>query len=77
MNSSLAANILIFFIKLYKNTISPFLPPACKYYPTCSDYAVKAITYYGAVKGGWLAVYRILRCNPFSKGGYDDIWKKD
>lgn len=77
MNTGLTARFFIYLIKGYKLFISPVLPPVCKYYPTCSDYAIKAITYYGPFKGGIKAIYRILRCNPFSKGGYDDIWKKD
>ena len=47
--------------------------PTCKYYPTCSQYAIEAIEKYGALKGGFLAIKRILRCNPFSKGGYDPV----
>lgn len=60
-------------IRFYQLGISPLLPPACKYYPTCSQYGYDAIEKYGVVKGGWLAAWRILRCNPFSKGGYDPV----
>lgn len=64
---------LIRLIRLYKKYISPGLPPSCKYLPTCSDYAIDAIMKYGAFKGSFLAAWRILRCNPFSKGGYDPV----
>jgi len=62
---------VIFLIKLYQRFISPLIPGKCRYYPTCSNYAVMAIEKYGLIKGGIKAVYRILRCNPFSKGGVD------
>lgn len=65
--------MLIYIIKLYKKYISPLNPPSCKYYPTCSQYGLEAIEKYGALKGGFLALKRILRCNPFSKGGYDPL----
>ena len=48
-------------------------PPCCKYYPTCSQYAVEALQKHGILKGGTMAIWRILRCNPFSKGGYDPV----
>ena len=64
---------LIRLIRLYKKYISPGLPPSCKYLPTCSDYAIDAIMKYGAFKGSFMAAWRILRCNPFSKGGYDPV----
>ncbi len=60
-------------IRFYKRKISPHMPPSCKYLPTCSEYAIDAIEKYGAFKGFWMAVWRILRCNPFSKGGYDPV----
>ena len=63
----------IFCIRFYQKHVSPLFPPCCKYYPTCSQYAVEAITKYGVIKGSLLAVWRILRCNPFSKGGYDPV----
>ncbi|HHT78770.1 MAG TPA: membrane protein insertion efficiency factor YidD [Actinobacteria bacterium] len=65
--------ILIFIISIYKKHISPFFPPSCRFYPTCSVYAVQAIEKYGAIKGSIKAIYRILRCNPFNKGGYDPV----
>ncbi len=66
----------IFLIKFYKKFISPifhFLGVECKYYPTCSQYALEAIEKYGFLKGSFLAGKRILKCNPFSKGGYNPL----
>ena len=68
--------VLILLIKIYKKCISPFfefLGFKCKFYPTCSEYTAQAIEKYGAVKGTFLGVKRILKCNPFSKGGYDPL----
>ncbi len=65
--------ILIFPIKLYQRVISPLLPPSCKYYPTCSNYAVQAIEKHGVFLGSLMALTRILRCNPFVSGGYDPV----
>ena len=68
--------ILIFLIKIYKKTISPFLGNLgihCKYYPSCSEYTKQAIEKYGVIKGCLLGAKRILKCNPFSKGGYDPL----
>jgi putative membrane protein insertion efficiency factor len=65
--------ILINIIKAYQKLISPLFPPSCRFYPTCSVYAVEAITKYGAFKGSIKAVWRILRCNPFNKGGFDPV----
>ena len=66
----------IYLIKFYKKFISPifhFLGVECKYYPTCSQYALEAIEKYGLLKGSFLVGKRILKCNPFSKGGYDPL----
>jgi uncharacterized protein len=60
-------------IRLYQRFISPGLPRRCKYYPTCSAYAVQAIERYGILRGSVLAAWRLLRCNPFSLGGYDPV----
>jgi uncharacterized protein len=60
-------------IWLYQKFISPLLPPSCRFVPTCSQYAVEAISHFGIVKGGWLAVRRIARCHPFNPGGYDPV----
>ena len=60
-------------IRGYQRWISPFLPSSCKYYPSCSQYAYEAIAKYGLLKGGALAAWRLLRCNPYSKGGFDYV----
>ena len=66
-------NILIAMIRFYQKFLSPLKHPICPYPPTCSQYGLEAIQKYGAVKGSLLACWRILRCNPFSKGGYDPV----
>jgi len=65
--------IIIFFIRIYRRFISPILPDSCRFYPSCSQYAIDAIGKYGAFKGSMITAYRILRCNPFNKGGYDPV----
>ena len=65
--------LMLWAIRFYRAQISPGRPPCCRYIPTCSQYALEAIEKYGALKGGWLAFKRILRCNPFHKGGYDPV----
>ncbi len=66
--------LLLWFITLYKRHISPLTPPSCRFRPTCSQYAYEAINKYGACKGGYLALRRILRCHPFYKGDpYDPV----
>lgn len=65
--------ILISVIRFYRRHISPHLPAMCRFYPTCSQYAIEAIEVHGAFKGGFLALFRILRCNQFSRGGYDPV----
>jgi uncharacterized protein len=57
----------------YKWAISPLLPPSCRYVPTCSEYAMEAVERYGALRGGYMAAARLLRCHPFAKGGYDPV----
>lgn len=64
---------LIVPIKFYQHFISPFTPPMCRYTPTCSHYAVEAIMKHGPIKGTWLAIKRILRCNPWGGSGYDPV----
>ena len=65
--------IILYLIKMYRTKISPMYPPRCKCIPTCSQYAVEAIEKYGVIKGGLMSTWRILRCNPFSKGGFDPV----
>lgn len=64
---------MIFLIKLYQRHISHIKGTKCPYFPTCSAYGLEAVEKYGALKGGFLALWRIVRCNPFSKGGYDPV----
>jgi putative membrane protein insertion efficiency factor len=68
-----SAEILIFFIGIYRKAVSPLFPACCRFQPTCSQYMIDAVTKYGAIKGGLMGIWRILRCNPFSKGGYDPV----
>jgi putative membrane protein insertion efficiency factor len=65
--------ILLAIIWFYKRAISPYLGNVCRFTPTCSEYAIEAIGKYGALKGSGMAAWRILRCNPFCKGGYDPV----
>ena len=70
---SLPKQFLLWLIRFYKNQISPLHPACCRFTPTCSQYALEAIQKYGALKGGALALRRILRCHPLCKGGYDPV----
>lgn len=66
--------LLLWLIRFYRRNLSPRKrKPCCRYFPTCSQYALTAVERYGAWKGGRLAAWRLLRCNPFSKGGYDPV----
>ncbi len=65
--------VLLAAVRLYKVCISPLLPPSCRYLPTCSEYAAEAIHRHGALRGSALAVWRLLRCQPFCRGGYDPV----
>lgn len=67
---------LIWFVRGYQVVISPALPQRCKYYPSCSQYAIDAIREYGALRGFVLAGWRLLRCNPWSLGGYDPVQRQ-
>ena len=60
-------------LRSYKSLVSPWLPPSCRYVPTCSEYAMEAVERYGAVRGSWMAVTRLLRCHPLAQGGYDPV----
>ena len=65
--------LVLSVLRLYKTRVSPLLPPACRYTPTCSEYAMEAIEQRGVLIGGLLATKRVLSCNPFSRGGYDPV----
>ena len=65
--------IFILLIRGYQRFISPLLPPTCRYSPSCSHYGVEALKKHGVFKGSWLTISRILRCNPWTKGGYDPV----
>ena len=67
----LPRRMLVYLIRLYQKYISPCFPKHCKYYPTCSEYTMQAVDKYGIIKGSLLGIIRILKCNPFSKGGVD------
>jgi putative membrane protein insertion efficiency factor len=66
----------VFVIRAYKKYLSPFLPRMCRYYPTCSEYAAKAVDRHGFLRGTVMGVFRILRCNPFFEGGFDPVPQK-
>ena len=70
---SLVAKCLVRAVRGYRRYLSPLLPDSCIYSPTCSEYALEAIQKYGAARGSWLAFRRVLRCNPFRRGGYDPV----
>ncbi len=65
--------LVLDILSIYKVAVSPFLPPACRFEPTCSDYTRQAVEKYGAIRGTWMGVKRILRCQPFCKGGHDPV----
>jgi len=65
--------LLIALVRFYQKALSPHLPASCRYQPSCSHYALTALERYGALRGGWMAFRRVLRCNPFSRGGYDPV----
>ena len=65
--------LLLLVLRVYKRWISPALPPACRYEPTCSMYAMQAIERYGAIRGGWMGLKRIARCHPGYPGGFDPV----
>ena len=65
--------LLLAPLHLYRRVISPALPARCRYYPSCSQYAVEAVRSYGLIRGGILAVWRVIRCNPVSRGGFDHV----
>ena len=65
--------LIIGIIKTYQTLISPLFPPSCRFYPSCSQYALEAVSTYGALRGGWLAIKRISKCHPFHEGGLDPV----
>ncbi|HHX92397.1 MAG TPA: membrane protein insertion efficiency factor YidD [Clostridiales bacterium] len=65
--------LIVFIIRAYQRMISPVLPKTCRFEPTCSTYCIQAVTKYGALKGSWLGLKRILRCHPWNPGGYDPL----
>lgn len=67
------SGVAVYIIKFYKFFISPLLPAACRYYPTCSVYSIEAIKRFGIIKGGFLSLKRVLSCNPFFDGGFDPV----
>ena len=64
---------IVALIRFYRRSISPYKQPSCRFIPTCSAYALEAVEKYGALKGSWLAIRRILKCHPFHEGGYDPV----
>ena len=68
-------SLALAMLRLYKRWISPAFPPSCRYVPTCSEYAMEAVARYGALRGGMMAAWRLLRCHPLAKGGYDPAIK--
>lgn len=71
--TSPATRPLIALIRAYQRFVSPALPPSCRYYPTCSTYAIESLERHGLLKGSWFAARRVLRCHPFHPGGYDPV----
>ncbi|WP_339147403.1 MULTISPECIES: membrane protein insertion efficiency factor YidD [unclassified Sutcliffiella] len=69
-------HVFLFIIRFYRKFISPLTPPTCRFYPTCSHYGMEAIGRFGAIKGGWLTIKRILKCHPFHPGGIDHVPEK-
>jgi len=67
------AKLIVLLIRGYQIFISPLFPPSCRFYPTCSQYSMEAISKYGLIKGGWLSLKRLSRCHPFNPGGYDPL----
>ena len=66
-------HVLLAALRFYQRWVSPLTPPQCRYYPSCSNYAYTAVATHGAVRGSWLAARRLLRCHPFTPGGYDPV----
>ena len=73
MTGSLIGRALVTVLRFYRTAVSPLRPPTCRYMPSCSAYALEAIERFGAARGTWLALRRLLRCHPFHAGGYDPV----
>jgi hypothetical protein len=73
LSIQLLIRILLLLLRFYKVGVSPFLPPSCRFVPSCSEYTMEAIKKYGSFRGCWMGVRRILRCHPFHSGGYDPV----
>ncbi len=73
MSNNILKTVFVGLVRGYQYLISPILPPSCRFIPTCSTYTIQAIEKYGVMRGSWLGVRRILRCHPFSRGGYDPV----
>jgi uncharacterized protein len=69
--------ITLQLLRGYKWVLSPMLPPACRFVPSCSEYAMEAVERYGVLLGGWMAMIRLLRCHPLSRGGYDPVVREE
>lgn len=67
------SKVFILLVKFYQRAISPYLPPSCRYTPTCSEYTIQALQKYGIIKGGWKALKRIVSCNPWGGHGHDPL----
>lgn len=65
--------LIVFMLRAYKSLVSPILPPACRFHPTCSEYTMEAVQRYGAARGVWLGLKRLGRCHPFHAGGLDPV----
>lgn len=76
MLSRSAKIVTITLLRFYKGAVSPWLPAACRYVPSCSEYAIEAVDHYGAVRGCWMAFGRIMRCHPLAGSGYDPVVKQ-
>ncbi|HKP43207.1 membrane protein insertion efficiency factor YidD [Mycobacterium sp.] len=74
---SAAARGVIYLIQLYRHTVSPLRLPTCRFTPTCSQYAVEALSEYGLIRGGWFALVRLGKCGPWHRGGWDPIPERD